>query len=318
MDLLNSPLISIIMPAYNSEEYISESIDSVLTQTYNNWELVIVDDGSIDNTREVIRKYEKEDIRIKYLYQTNQRQGKARNNGIKHSTGSLIAFLDSDDIWVNSKLELQVKELIKNDVDLVFSDGFSFSDSIETSTGIFDTIKGYYKGDEVIKLFLIQNRIPILSVLTKRVVISEVGGFIEKPEIQNVEDYHLWLKILFAGYSIYGMPDKLFYYRQHVNQSTYNDTLNYERVILMFSRYLQVPQNFDIQKEKTKLTWIKDWYCLKANSKKSGFKILQYLINYRILIIIPIITLFVLFLVDLNTSKKVLRKLIKIKNNGYL
>ena len=112
-------LISIIMPAYNAGKYIKESIESVFNQTYQNWELIIIDDGSTDNTSEVVQPFLIKDRRIQYYLQENGKQGKARNAGIKRSKGNLIAFLDADDVWMPAKLQAQIGVLKQNDADLV-------------------------------------------------------------------------------------------------------------------------------------------------------------------------------------------------------
>src|SRR5215467_11570142 len=104
-------LVSIIMPAYNAEKYIADSIRSVLAQTYTDWELIVVVDGSTDNTASLVQQFVTRDSRIKYFFQENGRLGKARNTGIKNASGSLIAFLDSDDLWLETKLELQLQEI---------------------------------------------------------------------------------------------------------------------------------------------------------------------------------------------------------------
>src|SRR5258706_12531894 len=103
----NRDLISVIMPAYNAEKFITQSIQSVIAQTYSNWELVIVDDGSTDNTKEIVSGFQKTEPRIKYIYQPNGRQGKARNTGIEHAAGEWIAFLDAEDILIPAMLEKQ-------------------------------------------------------------------------------------------------------------------------------------------------------------------------------------------------------------------
>ena len=96
-------LVSVIMPAHNSGRYIAESIRSVQAQTCADWELVVVDDGSTDDTAEVVRGLATSDARVRYVYQPNGRQGRARNNGVANSSGGLVAFLDSDDLWVERK-----------------------------------------------------------------------------------------------------------------------------------------------------------------------------------------------------------------------
>src|SRR5690349_25117803 len=104
---MTEQLISVIMPAYNAEKFVAESISSVITQTYKNWELIIVDDGSTDNTKNIIEEFAKHDARIKYIYQENAKQGKARNTGIAMAKSGLVAFLDADDLWLPQMLESQ-------------------------------------------------------------------------------------------------------------------------------------------------------------------------------------------------------------------
>src|ERR1044072_6081218 len=106
---MSDQLVSIIMPAYNAERYIAASIESVLAQTYSDWELIVVDDGSTDRTATVTQEFVKRDPRIKYIFQENGRLGKARNTGIKNSRGPLIAFLDSDALWIETNLAAQTR-----------------------------------------------------------------------------------------------------------------------------------------------------------------------------------------------------------------
>lgn len=114
-------LVSIIIPAYNAQEYIGETIESVLAQSYKNWELLIIDDGSIDNTK-IIIEYYLSDSRIHYFFQSNIGVSVARNKGISHANGDFIAFLDSDDTWNTNNLDLKIQCLKYFNVDFVFSD----------------------------------------------------------------------------------------------------------------------------------------------------------------------------------------------------
>ena len=98
-------MFSIILPTFNRGHMIRLAIESVLSQTYNDWELIIVDDGSTDKTKDVIDKFIEKDNRVKYLYQKNQERSAARNNGIKEAKGDWICFLDSDDIYHVNHLE---------------------------------------------------------------------------------------------------------------------------------------------------------------------------------------------------------------------
>ena len=141
------PLVSVIMPAYNAERYIAESIQSVLDQSYGNWELVVVDDGSTDKTAETVQRFAAGDSRVNCIFQQNSGQGKARNAGIENSSGSLIAFLDADDLWLREKLERQVQFLIDTKVDVVYSDVIIFYER-DTDLGLteFPTATGETEG----------------------------------------------------------------------------------------------------------------------------------------------------------------------------
>src|ERR1035437_8101512 len=118
-------LVSVIIPCYNADKYIGEAIESVLNQTHKNFELLVINDGSTDNSETIIKKYQKEDSRIQHYSQTNQGVATARNLGLKHASGSIVAFIDSDDAWEPENLEVKVKFLATNhDTHWVYSDMF--------------------------------------------------------------------------------------------------------------------------------------------------------------------------------------------------
>ena len=130
------PLVSIIMPAYNSEKYISESIESVIKQTYQNWELLITDDKSQDSTRTIVKSYSKKDPRIKLFFNSeNGGAGVARNNSIKEANGRFIAFLDADDIWLPEKLEKQINFMLEGEYIFTYTAYQKFKGT--SSLGIF-------------------------------------------------------------------------------------------------------------------------------------------------------------------------------------
>ncbi len=113
---------SIILPAYNAANTIHQCVESVLKQTYSNWELIAVDDGSSDSTYEILNKYSEQDSRIVAIHQNNAGPGLARNHGIAASTGDYIAFIDSDDYWEHDFLELVFSKIKENNADVVFYD----------------------------------------------------------------------------------------------------------------------------------------------------------------------------------------------------
>jgi len=215
--------VSVIMPAYNGEKYIAESIRSVLAQTYLDWEMIVVDDGSIDRTSEIARDFSSQDKRIIYVSQQNGGQGRARNTGIRMARGEVIAFLDQDDLWLKEKLELQLKAMKEANADVIFSDGFIFQDedSADESTTCaawFSALRGKVDGASMLGYLLTLNRIPTLSALVRRERIEGVGLFEEDRRYQNCDDYDLWLKLAESGAIFFGTSEKLVRYRLHSNQ----------------------------------------------------------------------------------------------------
>jgi glycosyltransferase involved in cell wall biosynthesis len=187
----------VIIPSYNTAKYISHTIDSVLGQTYKDYEIIVVDDGSTDNTKEVLKPYMDQ---IKYMYQKNRGRAGARNTGIKAARGKYIAFLDSDDLWTSEKLEKQVNILAKNkNIDFLFGDKQRFSDNGKVI--IFSMFKkhGYdedffggplFVRDPYRKL-LEANYIPTGTVILKRKCFDRSGLF---DETIYVEDFEFWLR----------------------------------------------------------------------------------------------------------------------------
>ena len=210
---MQQPLVSVVMPAYNAERYIAASVRSALAQTYQNWELIIVDDGSTDGTAAVAKGFADADARVRYVYQKNGRLGNARNTGIRHARGPLVAFLDSDDLWMEEKLELQVRAMEESGADIVFTDGFIFyDDDVRDESLTFSTASGRLSGGEMADYMLPDNRIPVLSVMVRKSWLDRVGPFDEE---ELCEDYDLWLRSLRLGAVFYGMPEKLVRYRRH-------------------------------------------------------------------------------------------------------
>jgi glycosyltransferase involved in cell wall biosynthesis len=238
--IINRPVVSVIMPAYNASSYIQVSINSVIAQTFSNWELIIIDDGSIDNTWSIIENNRNQNHRIKVFHQENGKQGKARNLGIAHAQGIYIAFLDADDLWMPEKLEIQLQEIKEKNVDLVFSDSYIFSDSnVSDKTRKMNTLHRSLKDVEALKLFLEGNRIPILTVLAKKEKIDLVSGFTEKMFIQNAEDYHLWLKMIINECVFYGSEKTLASYRLHDKSSTSEDKIASKQIPEVFFDLMQ-------------------------------------------------------------------------------
>jgi glycosyltransferase involved in cell wall biosynthesis len=236
------PLVSIVVPAYNCAVYVEETFRSVLEQDFSSWEIIFVNDGSTDSTAEVLARLAAEDARVKVIEQPNARQGKARNNGISHAQGEWIAFLDADDLWPKNKLSLQLGKTRGANVDLSFTDGFiCLGNNMDLREFRFGVINTFYEGNKGILEFHEQNRIPTSSVLVKKSALIEVGGFPEKLEIQNCEDYLLWVTLLTRGKEFLSIGDPLLFYRVHDNSSTSTEV---KAMFPLIQALLEMPGGF--------------------------------------------------------------------------
>ncbi|MCK5883734.1 MAG: glycosyltransferase [Bacteriovoracaceae bacterium] len=182
--------VSIVIPSHNRAEKLVRAIDSVLLQTFRDFDLWIIDDGSTDNTEEVVKSYGDTDINIHYLKQENSGVSSARNLGIKSSKGEWVAFLDSDDEWMPAKLEKQIKFIEENSIYPMV-----YGDEVWIRCGKRVNQKNIHKksGGDIFEKCLPLCFIAPSAALIKRSLLEEVGLFDE--EFKVCEDYDLWLKI---------------------------------------------------------------------------------------------------------------------------
>jgi glycosyltransferase involved in cell wall biosynthesis len=200
MDQGQQPLVTVIIPCYNYASYLPESVGSILKQTYKNWECLIIDDGSTDNTKEVAETLASKDPRIKYYLQRNSGPTVARNYGLKLSNGEFIQFLDADDLIEDQKLEKQIECFAKNnDRDIVYS-GVKYFASPDISV-LYDNLdlrsgpwmKDYSgRGEVMIAALLNANIMVISSPLTRISLFEKHGGMNEA--LQFNEDWELWAR----------------------------------------------------------------------------------------------------------------------------
>lgn len=207
--------ISIITPAYNAEKYIEETINSVLKQTYNNWELLVIDDCSTDNTTELVKKYATKDSRIK-LVQVFKNGGvaKARNIGLENATGRYIAFIDSDDLWKPDKLEKQLAFMQQKDCVLSYTNFQKFY----SNNG---TLGKVMKCPQKMKaLDILKNT--AIGCLTVMVDKNKSGDF-RMPLLNHTEDNCTWYQILRDnGQTAYNVGEVLALYRDGNDSLTRN------------------------------------------------------------------------------------------------
>ena len=213
---MNCPLVSIIMPNYNCQDYIADAINSVLKQTYSNWELIIIDDFSTDDSFSIISKFAEDEKRI-HLIKLKQNFGgpaKPRNIGMAEACGEYIAFLDSDDIWNSDKLSIQISYMEKNKIN------FTSSDYIGISSKGVDINKFYpYKTiiNKISNKQKISSLIKLNFIYTSSVIIKKdlLHNFNENINLfQPAEDYLLWLELFNKENINYSfIQKKLFKYR---------------------------------------------------------------------------------------------------------
>jgi glycosyltransferase involved in cell wall biosynthesis len=204
-------LASIVMAAYNAAPYIRETVESALAQTYKSVEIIVVDDGSTDGTREVLAPYIERNA-ITYIRQENKGPSAARNVGIAHSRGEFIAFLDADDIFMPEKVEKQVGYLAAHpECGVSYCGVRHFED---THPERLMQLKGnYYSGKDVLPGLLGKNFIITLSVVLRRSAIDMVGGFDES--FRRSEDWELWFRLAHHGVQFSYLPEVLAECRLH-------------------------------------------------------------------------------------------------------
>ncbi|WP_203256661.1 glycosyltransferase family 2 protein [Hyunsoonleella ulvae] len=207
--------VSIITPTYNSNRFIESTIKSVLNQTYTNWELILVDDASTDDTLSIINTFLSKYPNIKvFTNETNQGAAITRNHGIEYATGDLIAFLDADDLWKPSKLEKQVNFMLNHNVDICFT---SYDLMNEAGALIHKTVKALPK--LTYKKFLKCNYIGNLTGIYN----AKVLGKVYAPNLRKRQDWLLWLKaIALSGKPALGIEESLAVYRIRKNSISSN------------------------------------------------------------------------------------------------
>lgn len=235
-------LVSIITPCYNGSKYISQTIESVIAQTYKDWEMIIIDDGSKDNSAEIVEEYAKKDSRIILLKQANGGSAAARNNGIRNAKGQYIALLDADDLWEPEFLASQIECMKKNDAVCVYC-------SYRLIDADGSEIKQPVMSRELVteKDMLITNYIGCLSGLYDS---KKHGKIYLREEFKSIrDDYAYWCDIVKLEKKAYGNPEILASYRVLDNSTTGN-------------KFKLIPKQYQFYRTYCKHGRIKSFYCL--------------------------------------------------------
>lgn len=210
----NSPLVSIIIPLYNAEKYVSETLNSVINQTYNNWECIIVNDGSTDMSEKVVTNYCKKDSRFKYYIQTNQGASAARNTGTQYAKGDYIQYLDADDAILSSKIDEMIKAYETEEQKTILYSGLTFVSENDLGKEIpsnfnFD-IGRKVNFKDIYRYYPRKLSITPTCVLFKKEHISHALWDVE---FGPCEDWDYLLQLTYKGFLLKYYPKKLVLYR---------------------------------------------------------------------------------------------------------
>jgi len=250
---MSNPKVSVVMPVYNAKHYLVETIESVLNQTYHNFELLVIDDSSTDSSLEILREYEIKDSRVKVFHTMKNSGGPAepRNIGIDHASGAYIAFIDSDDVWFPQKIEIQINRFLKEEINFLCTEIKTFTGECNFNEVLIEKL-----GVKKITLadLLKKNEIPLSTVMVDK---QFLGGlrFKVDPCYIAVEDYELWLRLHdIEEIKSLKLRSKLVFYRDR------NDSLSQNK-LMMAKKVFNLLRNLPLR-------------------KKLGFKVYYYFVNY--------------------------------------
>ena len=224
------PKVSVIIPTYNRDNYLYSAVKSVLNQTFEDFEIIVVDDASTDNTKQIIDKFD--DKRIRYIrHKENKGGSAARNTGIKLSKGKFIAFLDDDDLWMPSKLEKQLDHINKNlEIDAVYTGAWRINKSGKIIRCNFPSLRGNIFPD-----ILMKNCVGSCSmVLVRKECFNRIGLFDEN--LSAGQDWDMWIRLA-KHYQFDYVNEPLVLYRVHEKRISTNPYAHMQATKLLFKKF---------------------------------------------------------------------------------
>ena len=280
MNLASTPLVSVIIPTYNHANYLGKALESVIEQTYSNWEAIVIDNQSTDETNQVISRFK--DSRIQYLKISNDGIiAKSRNHGINVAKGEWIAFLDSDDWWRKDKLEICFKNLDEK-TDLIYHD-------LEI---IYDRTKNYLNKKKIVGRKLNKpvlndlligeiekgNAIGNSSVIVRKEMLNKIGGISEDKNLVASEDFNTWLRIAEITNEFKYIKIKLGFYLVHENSSQKRDlSIPHRYAVREFMQILNDKQKLDLE---VKLKYMSGSYNALNNNYTKARKDFIYVLKH--------------------------------------
>lgn len=275
----SNPLVTVITPTYNRADFLPEAIEGVLAQTFGDFELLVVDDGSTDNSPEIIADYEARDGRIRSFRQENQGQSVARNRALSAARGEFICFLDSDNYWPSEKLEQQIAVFKAHPaVDVIYGDTITIDkESREKSRHNMTRYSGH-----IAKWMLRDNCVSMNTAMARRKCFDQMGGMSGQRRV--ADDYDLWLKFS-AWYQFLYVPEYWAYYRVMDDQISSDKTARFdsnEAIIHDFRRlYPEAVSEHDFNAGFAFFYVRKARYLASVGRKREAFGALFKALGYR-------------------------------------
>ena len=234
--MTSCPLVSIITPMFNAEDFIEETVKSVQSQSYGNWEMLVVDNCSTDSSRQIVNRYANSDNRIKLLVNGHNSgsPGQPRNIGIKNAKGKYISFLDADDLWMEDKLQKQIEYLeAHNDVFMLYGRYKILKNGTILNNKIKPDSRKMKAGRIFRDLFLSDNFVPCLTVMFRNRY-AENYLFDENP--RSMEDFDLWLKIS-RSENVAFLDEPLGVYRVHGRNTTSSIKVTLSKYLVLLKKW---------------------------------------------------------------------------------
>lgn len=273
-----NPLVTVVIPSYNRAQYIGETIESVFAQTYYNIEIIVIDDGSTDNTEEAVAKYVP---RVRYVKQENAERGASRNHGLRLANGEFIVFLDSDDLLLPDKIEEDLILFKENpSIGLVYTDILI----IDAEGNPIKQIKRPGYAGKITEKLLEDNFISIGAHLIRTQLVRDIGGFREERQLSGSEDWEMWVRLSTITEFAY-LSRATAKIRTHLantmnNAEGMSRSMNYALDLVSKSKYLNTKQKLLLGKTKAYMSLINAInYCSSNEKEKTLFFLKEAFVN---------------------------------------
>ncbi len=284
------PMVSVVMATFDRADLILQAIDSVLKQSFSDLELIVIDDGSTDNTQALIEEKYKNEPRLRYVYQENTGQSGARNHGLTYAVGNYICFIDSDNLWLPNKLEVQLKVFASNpDVDIVYGDIITIDETgKELHRNNMRRLSGYIAGDLMKDNFVSMN-----TALARRECFETLGGM--SGQVAVADDYDLWLRFS-SQYKYLYVEEYFAKYRVMANQISSDKTRRFQSTEAIVKKFINDYPSATSSKQKSiglahlnvrkayYLIAVKQYKAAIATSVKAIMYRPVYFLGYRVLL----------------------------------